>query len=102
MYIVLHAVYIAYCSICKYRNKHICTYTDRYTNIERTEQREPWYDFDETYDEDGNPIWRCECHVEGRDIYYWAENSSKKQGKKSWKKLKILIKQLFYMKHHIN
>ena len=43
---------------------------------------EPWYDFEETYDENGNPIWRCECHIEGRDTYYWINSSSKKQGKK--------------------
>jgi ribonuclease-3 len=24
---------------------------------------EPWYDFAETYDDNGNPVWRCECHV---------------------------------------
>ena len=43
---------------------------------------EPWYDFEETYDENGNPIWRCECHIEDRDTYYWVNSSSKKQGKK--------------------
>ncbi len=44
---------------------------------------EVWYDFNETYDDDGNPIWRCECHVEGRQTYWWRNHSSKKQGKKS-------------------
>lgn len=43
---------------------------------------EPWYDFEETYDENGNPIWRCECHIEDSDTYYWVNSSSKKQGKK--------------------
>ena len=43
---------------------------------------EPWYDFKESYDENGNPVWRCECHVEGRETYWWREHSSKKQGKK--------------------
>ena len=43
---------------------------------------EPNYKFSESYDQDGNPIWRCECHVAGKDEYYWIESSSKKQGKK--------------------
>jgi ribonuclease-3 len=44
---------------------------------------EPWYDFTETYDEDGNPLWHCECHVEGREIYFEDEYKSKKYGKKA-------------------
>ena len=44
---------------------------------------EPWYDFTETYDEDGNPIWHCECHVEGSEIYFEDEYKSKKYGKKA-------------------
>ena len=43
---------------------------------------EPRYDFSETYDEDGNPVWRCECHVDGQPDYWWGNYSSKKQGKK--------------------
>ena len=43
---------------------------------------EPRYDFSETYDEDGNPVWRCECHVKGETSYWWGNYSSKKQGKK--------------------
>ena len=44
---------------------------------------EPWYDFTETYDEDGNPLWHCECHVEGSEIYFEDEYTSKKYGKKA-------------------
>lgn len=44
---------------------------------------EVWYDFSESYNEDGAPVWRCECHVEGIDTYWWGNFSSKKQGKKS-------------------
>ena len=44
---------------------------------------EPWYDFSETYDENGNPVWRCECHVSGSDTYWWGNYSSKKNGKKA-------------------
>jgi ribonuclease-3 len=44
---------------------------------------EPWYDFSETYDDNGNPIWRCECHVSGFDTYFCGNYSSKKYGKKA-------------------
>lgn len=44
---------------------------------------EPRYIFAEKYDSDGNPVWRCECHVEGQENYWWGEYSSKKQGKKA-------------------
>lgn len=43
---------------------------------------EPEYVFSETYDNDGNPVWRCECHITENE-YYWKECTSKKQGKKS-------------------
>lgn len=43
----------------------------------------PYYDFSESYDEDGNPIWHCECHLEGEECYYEDDFSSKKEGKKS-------------------
>ena len=44
---------------------------------------EPWYDFAEIYDDNGNPVWRCECHVSGSDTYWWGNYSSKKNGKKA-------------------
>ena len=44
---------------------------------------EPSYKFIEAHDDDGNPIWRCECHIEGKDEYWWGNYSSKKQGKKA-------------------
>lgn len=43
----------------------------------------PKYDFDERHDEDGNPVWYCECHVEGYDDFYWSEQSSKKIAKRN-------------------
>ena len=43
---------------------------------------EPRYKFSEAYDDNGNPVWKCECHVEGQPSYYWDYYSSKKQGKK--------------------
>ncbi len=29
--------------------------------------REQYYKFSENYDDNGNPIWHCECHVEGSE-----------------------------------
>ena len=43
---------------------------------------EPWYDFSETYDEKGNPVWHCECHLVGGEFYQHGEFTSKKYGKK--------------------
>ncbi len=42
----------------------------------------PEYVYEENHDEDGNPIWRVECHIEEKDRYFEAEESSKKQAKK--------------------
>ena len=54
----------------------------------------PTYNYYEDYDEDGNPIWRCECHIEEEDIYYWATSSSKKYAKKdaAWGMLRQVLK----------
>ena len=43
----------------------------------------PTYDFEQKYDCNGNPVWRCECYIEEYDIYCYAESSSKKDAKKS-------------------
>lgn len=43
----------------------------------------PTYDFKQTYDKDGNPIWKCECHIAGYDTFFWAESSSKRDAKKA-------------------
>ena len=42
---------------------------------------QPNYEFSEAYDENGNPVWYCECSV-GRKAWH-GYHSSKKQGKKS-------------------
>ena len=54
----------------------------------------PTYNYYEDYDEDGNPVWRCECHIEEEDIYYWATSSSKKAAKKdaAWRMLRHVLK----------
>ncbi len=43
----------------------------------------PEYTFDERHDDDGNPIWYCECHVNGYEDFYWSEQSSKKIAKRN-------------------
>lgn len=43
----------------------------------------PTYDFEQKYDDNGNPIWRCACYIEEYDTYCYAESSSKKDAKKS-------------------
>lgn len=43
----------------------------------------PTYDFELRHDENGNPIWKCECHIKEYDIYIERESSSKKEAKKS-------------------
>ena len=35
-----------------------------------------------TYDENGNPIWKCECHIEEMDYYFDSHSTSKKEAKK--------------------
>ena len=43
---------------------------------------EPQYSFLETHDENGNPVWECECRVQGLNPVYTHKCSSKKEGKK--------------------
>lgn len=43
----------------------------------------PTYNFEQKYDSNGNPIWKCECHIEEYNTYWYAESSSKKDAKKS-------------------
>ncbi len=42
----------------------------------------PEYTAEEHHDENGNPIWHVECHIEEVEYYFDAESSSKKQAKK--------------------
>lgn len=43
----------------------------------------PTYDFQEKYDKNGNPIWKCSCNIKEYDVCFCAESSSKKCSKKS-------------------
>lgn len=53
----------------------------------------PKYVFAESHDEDGNPIWHVECHIEGVKNYYAADGSSKRKAKKeaAFKMLSYII-----------
>lgn len=42
----------------------------------------PTYEFFEEHDENGNPIWRCECHINEEEYYFYETSSSKKDAKK--------------------
>ena len=42
----------------------------------------PKYSFKESHDEDGNPVWSCECDIKEVDEITYGESSSKKNAKK--------------------
>jgi len=42
----------------------------------------PTYDFTQTYDHNGNPIWKCKCNIAEENIYFQASASIKKEAKK--------------------
>lgn len=42
----------------------------------------PTYEFKETYDNNGNPVWSCECHIVEEDYCFDEISSSKKDAKK--------------------
>lgn len=42
----------------------------------------PTYEFEETYDDNGNPLWKCECHIEEEEYDFDEISSSKKDAKK--------------------
>lgn len=50
----------------------------------------PKYDFSQDYDEDGNPVWQCQCRLEGFQTQHSEKSSSKKDAKKS-AALKMLL-----------
>ena len=43
----------------------------------------PTYEFKQTYDKDGNPIWESICHIAKKNESFSAKSSSKKDAKKS-------------------
>lgn len=43
----------------------------------------PEYNFEEQHDEDGNPIWNCECIIDEKENSVFAKSSGKKDAKKT-------------------
>ena len=54
----------------------------------------PTYEFEQTYDKDGNPIWKSVCHIAEESKSSSAKSSSKKDAKKSaaFKMLQFVLK----------
>ena len=54
----------------------------------------PTYEFEQTYDKDGNPIWKSVCHIAEKSKSFSAKSSSKKDAKKSaaFKMLQYILK----------
>lgn len=42
----------------------------------------PEYEYEETHDNDGNPVWTVKCRIEGLNYYFGHASSSKKHAKK--------------------
>lgn len=42
----------------------------------------PVYEFKETHDDNGNPIWTCKCSIKDLDEFYYQTSYSKKAAKK--------------------
>lgn len=53
----------------------------------------PTYNYELRHDKNGNPIWKCECHIKERNTHFCSESSSKKDAKKSaaFKMLKYVL-----------
>lgn len=53
----------------------------------------PDYKFEETFDNNGNPAWKCSCIIKERPKYWYSTSSSKKQAKKqaAWAMLKEIL-----------
>ena len=55
----------------------------------------PFYEFEQEYDANGNPVWKSTCHITDVTTYFCAESSSKKQAKKqaAYQMLKYILSQ---------
>lgn len=42
----------------------------------------PLYDFVQEYDNNGNPVWQCTCHIKEMTKHFFAKSPSKKYAKK--------------------
>ncbi len=53
----------------------------------------PEYEFEETYDEDGYPVWECSCKIYEESNYWTCTRSTKREAKKAaaWCMLKQVL-----------
>lgn len=53
----------------------------------------PIYQFEESHDDDGNPIWKSTCFITEKNRSFYAKSSSKKEAKKgaAYKMLKYVL-----------
>ena len=53
----------------------------------------PFYKFEQQYNTNGNPVWKCTCHITEAAIFFSAKSSSKKQAKKqaAYQMLKYIL-----------
>ena len=53
----------------------------------------PFYTFEQEYNTNGNPVWKCTCHITETAIFFSAKSSSKKQAKKqaAYQMLKYIL-----------
>lgn len=55
----------------------------------------PTYEFEQQNDNNGNPVWKCECHIDEHDSFFSSKSSSKKEAKKTaaFEMLKFVLQQ---------
>ena len=56
----------------------------------------PEYDYKETFDENGNPVWECSCRIKEAEYYFTETASSKKEAKKTaaFEMLKYVLEEM--------
>ena len=69
-------LFVGYGSSKNAARKDACELAYHYFSI-------PTYKFEQEYDNNGNPVWKCECYIEKVKYYYFSTSSSKKEAKKS-------------------
>lgn len=50
--------------------------------VQAGEITKPYYEYEQEYDRDGNPVWRCDVDVEEFDCYYSGYGSSKREAQR--------------------
>ena len=66
--------------------------------VQAGEIEKPIYEFEETYDDDGNPCWKCDTHIPGFRYFYYGYGSSKKEAQKE--SLIVVLENIEEEVHH--